>query len=61
VVVSSREVPAADCARAPSPTIRDPDHYVRRLVEGLFIGLGVYVLFWPTVVLLLILAASFGY
>ena len=47
--------------RAPSPTTRDPDHYVRRLVEGLFIGLGVYVLFWPTVVLFLILAVSFGY
>jgi hypothetical protein len=34
---------------------------VRRLISGLFVGLGVYVLFWPTVVLLLILAASFGY
>jgi hypothetical protein len=30
-------------------------------VAGLFIGLGVYVLFWPTVVLLLILAVAFGY
>lgn len=47
--------------RAPSPTSQNPDHYVRRLVAGLFVGLGVYVLFWPTVVLLLILAVSFGY
>jgi hypothetical protein len=47
--------------RSPSPTSRDPDHYVRRLISGLFVGLGVYVLFWPTVVLLLILAVSFGY
>jgi hypothetical protein len=38
-----------------------PDHYVRRLIAGLFVGLGVYVLFWPTVVLLLILVVSFGY
>jgi hypothetical protein len=34
---------------------------VRRLISGLFIGIGVYVLFWPTVALLLILAVSFGY
>ena len=47
--------------RPPSPTPRDPDHYVRRLVAGLFIGVGVYVLFWPTVVLILILAVAFGY
>ena len=47
--------------RAPSPTPHDPDHYARRLVSGLFIGLGVYVLFWPTVVLGLIVAVSFGY
>ena len=47
--------------RAPSPTSHDPDHYARRLVSGLFIGLGVYVLFWPTVVLGLIVAVSFGY
>ena len=40
---------------------RDPDHYVRRLISGLLVGLGVYVLFWPTVVLLVILAVSFGY
>jgi hypothetical protein len=30
-------------------------------VAGLFIGVGVYVLFWPTVFLLLILAVAFGY
>jgi hypothetical protein len=47
--------------RPPSPTPRDPDHYARRLVAGLFVGLGVYVLFWPAIVLLLILAAAFGY
>ena len=47
--------------RAPSPTPHDPDHYARRLVSGLFIGLGIYVLFWPTVVLGLIVAVSFGY
>jgi hypothetical protein len=47
--------------RPPLPTPRDPDHYVRRLLTGLFIGLGVYVLFWPTIVLLLILAVAFGY
>jgi hypothetical protein len=47
--------------RTPSPTPHDPDHYARRLVSGLFIGLGVYVLFWPTVVLGLIVAVSFGY
>jgi hypothetical protein len=47
--------------RSPSPTSHDPDQYVRRLIGGLFVGLGVYVLFWPTVVLLLILAVSLGY
>ena len=47
--------------RSPSPTSQDLDHYVRRLVSGLFVGIGVYVLFWPTIVLLLILAVSFGY
>jgi hypothetical protein len=47
--------------RPPSPTPRDPDHYVRRLVAGLFVGLGVYVLFWPSVVLLLTVAVALGY
>ena len=46
--------------RSPSPTTGDPDHFARRLIAGLFVGLGVYVLFWPTVVLLLILAVAFG-